>query len=365
MRYQPLSSSVKEIRLITIEPNREYTAPIHAGIRSVPLNELPPYTALSYSWGESGKKKRIAIGHSHLRITKSLLQALRRLRNKKISVLWIDQICINQKYEEEKQYQIKLMKLIFRRADVVIAWMGQEDPAGHIAELFKITDESDSWDGAIELGLSKRVDHQVSVLLEREYWIRVWIIQELAMGKEVLVQCGRHQVRWTTLSVVIKGSMFRRRYYEGDLPPQFSCVDALAQMSQRTQQPSLVEAICRTIVSQATVDKDKVYGLIGLVNDADLLVPDIKYTKNYEAEDLCLELTLGIIGAQHRLSVVPLLGRGCDHASVHSGNSVSSGEPIDSVNPRTPRRPSWVPLWHALDGRQLKRQISYLIPGAS
>ncbi|KAK8851075.1 heterokaryon incompatibility protein-domain-containing protein [Apiospora arundinis] len=339
MKYRPLNSLAKEIRLITLEPSEKYTSPIKASTECISLNELPFYTALSYCWGRSGNSEAITIDHNRLTVTGSLLQALQCLRAKNCLRFWVDQICINQSDNDEKANQIRMIRLIYHRAAAVVAWIGDDDPSGYISTLFQRVAQLKTNNDAESLGASAMMDQHISVLLEREYWMRVWIIQELAVGREVYIQCGQHGVGWVALSMVLKGSMARRQYYEGDLPPRLHSVRFLTHMSQLKQPPSLVEAICRTSESHSSVAKDKVYSLLGLVSDADLLVPTANYNHTYTAEDLCFEFTLATIISQN-LRIVPLLGRGCDDSSVQSG------------------RPSWVPRWHALDGRDLKRQIA-------
>ncbi|KAK8075633.1 hypothetical protein PG997_010296 [Apiospora hydei] len=265
MQYKPLNGSAQEIRLLTIEPTDNHDAPIEATLDHISLDEEPTYIALSYRWGRSGKDETVSIDHNRLLpITSSLSQALRCFRAKNILRLWVDAICINQDSNDEKADQIRLMRQIYQRAEVVIAWVGQEDPSGHIAALFKEIAELKRKSEAVSFGTLSQMDHHISVLLEREYW------------------------------------------------------------------------------SRSSDPKDKIYGLLGLVDDAELLVPTANYDEHYTVEDLCLELTLAVINSQHQLRVVPLLGRGCDDASVISG------------------RPSWVPPWHALDGDKLKRQIAFM-----
>lgn len=37
-------------------------------------------------------------------------------------------------------------------------------------------------------------------LFYRSYWNRLWIIQELTLAKEILVQCGEYKLEWQDLS---------------------------------------------------------------------------------------------------------------------------------------------------------------------
>jgi hypothetical protein len=94
------------------------------------------YKALSYSWGNGAMSGSIvvlpaedsgdSVGEpSALAITESLHTALLHLRDARTSVwLWIDQVCINQRDDDEKGEQVRLMGPIYTKADQVLVWLG-------------------------------------------------------------------------------------------------------------------------------------------------------------------------------------------------------------------------------------------------
>lgn len=68
---------------------------------------------------------KIEIDKKPIDITNSLDKAICRLRSEKDSViLWVDQICINQQDQAEKEAQIKLMSLIYSRVLNTVIWLG-------------------------------------------------------------------------------------------------------------------------------------------------------------------------------------------------------------------------------------------------
>lgn len=80
----------------------------------VPLDSLPEYTALSYAWGHPNKTWVLNISGASLAITASLAEALRALpRIASSEYLWLDQVCINQAYEKEKNRQVQIMGEIY------------------------------------------------------------------------------------------------------------------------------------------------------------------------------------------------------------------------------------------------------------
>lgn len=89
---------------------------------------LPCFKALSYCWGVSSKTHSVLVGGARLDITESLDSALRHHRHEDADVvLWIDQICINQCDDLEKNDQVRMMALIYSQAEQVLVWLG---PAG-------------------------------------------------------------------------------------------------------------------------------------------------------------------------------------------------------------------------------------------
>jgi hypothetical protein len=59
--------------------------------------------------------------------TTNFAAGLRRLRREsQARVLWIDQICINQKNTLERSQQVNIMGCIYRQAQHVVMWLGED-----------------------------------------------------------------------------------------------------------------------------------------------------------------------------------------------------------------------------------------------
>ena len=91
---------------------------------------MPPYTALSYTWGPPGDDHDILVNGLRFSIRRNLYDALRRMQLSKLinQHLWVDAICINQGEDEEalneRSIQITCMKDIYERAGNVLVWLG-------------------------------------------------------------------------------------------------------------------------------------------------------------------------------------------------------------------------------------------------
>lgn len=116
-------------RLVDIHPG-DREAPLRCSISESPLIDCPSYEALSYAWGgnhaEAGKPSMI-LNEQPFPVTLELEKALRRLRRPDAKrTMWVDWICINQADMAERSAQVALMRDIYRGAERVIAWIGEE-----------------------------------------------------------------------------------------------------------------------------------------------------------------------------------------------------------------------------------------------
>lgn len=168
-------------------------------------------------------------------------------------------------------------------------------------------------------------------LLERPWWSRVWIIQELCLAREVLVACGESTAPWEAVAFAVANlhklpddsfalaSLSATGKYRSLANTRFHI-----SRSKPDTCLQLVDALAAFRWSQATNPRDKVYALLGLTNDVNI-------TPEYgESVESCYEETARCIISK-------------------SGNL----DVLDFVVPayHLPRQqctyilPSWVPDW--------------------
>jgi hypothetical protein len=115
----------QQFRLISILPAGEASAIVNCEVSQYELHGSPAYEALSYVWGDPNITSEITVNGNSLWVTKSLRNALARLRHKESNrMIWADAICINQKNEDEKNHQVPLMGIIYTNTMRVIIWLG-------------------------------------------------------------------------------------------------------------------------------------------------------------------------------------------------------------------------------------------------
>jgi hypothetical protein len=120
-------------------------------------------------------------------------------------------------------------------------------------------------------------------LLLRPYWERLWIIQELAMGDDTtLMMCGSHRLRWGEIYDVARlvaatlnslRDVFRQEIGDeafAHLSTQLWLICQLHEVRAAASGDVQIDAVDRILrlgqSAAATEPRDKVYGLLGLID---------------------------------------------------------------------------------------------------
>jgi hypothetical protein len=173
--------------------------------------EFKPYDALSWCWGKGPQNGKINIrldGVSYVKFVQpSLVSALRALRHRNCDRhIWADAICINQDYKPEKNSQVEMMADIYGRADCVRIWLGDLDKSAELAILFikqqvlqlqhfddlcRSSEFSEKWKALLEL-------------MQREWFSRRWVVQEVALAPKAIIHCGSAKLSWNKFAVAVE-----------------------------------------------------------------------------------------------------------------------------------------------------------------
>ncbi|EON65145.1 hypothetical protein W97_04382 [Coniosporium apollinis CBS 100218] len=226
--------SARSIRLLELHPG---AGDIVCSLHTVDLDTAPPYDALSYTWGDArppllqsvapqlySRRFPISCNGCLLEVTANLYHALQRLvaidrarpRWENIylqRLIWIDAICINQEDDAEKSTQVAMMEDIYKRASLVVCWLGQEDrytePALRLANyLAQIPSENYGQYSGLGLnhsGIPSNDWEALVALFRRPCFRRAWITQEIVLAQKLLLLCGSFEISW---SMLVKCSEF-------------------------------------------------------------------------------------------------------------------------------------------------------------
>jgi hypothetical protein len=209
------------MRILKLRPATSDTSQIDC---SLIIPEMDPegnlitpesYDALSWSWGTSEKTKYIRItqgdGHNEKTYAKSvtptLYSALRSLRDhKRTRFLWIDAICINQENFDERNHQVEQMDRIYGNAKRVCIWLGDSSKSSKIAIDF-IKDEVMKLQNFDELCDRSEASSKWLALLElmqREWFSRRWVVQEIALARSAIIYCGNDKISWNKFAIAVE-----------------------------------------------------------------------------------------------------------------------------------------------------------------
>lgn len=295
----PLNSLRNEIRTLIIHRG-DPSSSISCSLSVVSLDTAPVFDALSYVWGKSFEKHRITVNGAPLFITTNLFAVLQRLRRAQTLTLWIDAICINQNNIDERNQQVPLMCRIYSQALVVIIWLGDADhetemALGFLEKLARLGKEvwqlpPDARDRACAragIMTARKEWEAFQRLLERPWFNRVWVWQEVALAKRTfspLIKVGEFSVHWIYLAGVT--NFIPLCGWERFLPTSiWSRVNSMerARGSLGTEEPMpIVRALSYTRYCGATDPRDKVFALYGLAKDGPRAI-EIDYRKTVRA----------------------------------------------------------------------------------
>ena len=257
-QWKPLQRPSSMIRLLRLYGGTEE---LYGTLVTYPLSsdERPRYTALSYTWGSGLKMFSLYMGdgrrprrgasesnmgthHEVIPITASLYLALRKLRPHRnggsgsFIYVWADAVCIAQAPPRrgrersrdwemrEKTEQIRLLAGIFTSAEMVVAWLGDQeagdgskeaiDRLGRLGTQLQDFMEAGEFDSGQVLRLMRRnrrvslfdefdiprKEHRdwaaIGTLISRRWFSRVWIVQEVVLASRLVIRCGDSTIAW-------------------------------------------------------------------------------------------------------------------------------------------------------------------------
>lgn len=104
------------------------------------------------------------------------------------------------------------------------------------------------------------------------YWTRLWIVQEIMLARYIRIICGETLLSWDELRrFVLSGARTLSAEAQSILPPQVTWLAEHALLAKTYSFASLLETFC---TSECYDLRDKVFGLQGLVNEADRIPID-------------------------------------------------------------------------------------------
>ena len=183
---------------------------------------------------------------------------------------WADQISMDQRYIEERNHQVNLMGDIYAKAQCVFAWLGQPLRNGMLDT--SVYAPRASWDS---IDPSNRCT--ILTLLDisaREYWSRLWIVQELLLAQKKRIWCGKYAVDsqhllWSFEEI--------QRLLGSDRWPSPDCFPSQEQDRYRTQAQAFIgqrgDIICSLLGQRSQIPSSSLHYNLSLYGGLDCADP--------------------------------------------------------------------------------------------
>lgn len=352
-RYKPLGAL--QFRLVRVLPRT--MSRIKCELVPHSLEDPPDYIAISYAWGDTDDQKKIQLEGVDIPVSASLHGALFALRAKKESVLvWIDALSIDQQNREERTQQVQLMTDIYSNATSVAIWLGPEADNSNLAmqALIDIAARPDDTERIKKFIIPKTGKEKLSSvvsLFEREYWSRLWPVQEVFNAEEITVHCGTMTVPWPTFRVASRVFWNHKGLIDYHYPSttdlggpqasssQFSYSQVLVYQGPSSipdidvfdglGEESLLEVlrVCRRKL--CSDPRDKLYGILGLLDED--IRNEFPVDYGLSVKEVYVRVFDYLLCTTEQLNVL------CEavHFPLHTGSNLPTWIPDWSHNPET------------------------------
>lgn len=168
------------------------------------------YEALSWCWGQGERDHAIRIEQSgryyRLAVTKELSLALKYLRYRhRNRILWVDALCIDQQSHEERNHQVQMMARIYHGAVQVCIWLGEEngDSTKAIAFIHEVM-KLETFDTVSEKRENASKWQSLLLLMQRPWFSRRWVVQEVALARAATIYCGTDSIPWKNFALAVE-----------------------------------------------------------------------------------------------------------------------------------------------------------------
>ncbi|KAI1177727.1 HET-domain-containing protein [Nemania sp. FL0916] len=218
--YRPLQDY--EIRILHLERRDGKKDHTHSGEEQTPFRlslervslaceSVPSFTALSYAWGNEKATLLVKVSDKQVAITRNLYTILETLSSSSPPQrLWIDAICINQSDATERATQVRLMGSVYSRASLVLVFLSPVSDPFDIGMTFlerAATHVNEHYEPSLSPHIaidghnlhSKALRDSLIGFFGTAWWTRVWTVQEFALARKVLFQCGHRRIDKDTL----------------------------------------------------------------------------------------------------------------------------------------------------------------------
>jgi hypothetical protein len=217
------------------------------------------------------------------------------------------------------------MPQIYEKSSLVLLWLGPEGKGSNLAldtvSAGAAQDFNPQWiTGLYESHGRESLFDAIMELLIREYWNRLWIVQEIAYAREVKILCGLKQIPYASLvkflevlkrhniDATMANSNIGRivRLYLGAIGPVGLKEPGSARAADHFEDPAWM--LARNATTKKCMDpRDRIYGCRGLFSPELREMIPVDYSKG--PDEIIMGATTSIIETTRRLDVIVLKRR--------------------------------------------------------
>ncbi|KAF5638772.1 het domain protein [Fusarium tjaetaba] len=321
--YRGLELKDQQIRLLRL--NLDEDQPLKVTLVRKDLQQAPVFWAISYVWGlpPTTLGPFLDVNGVQVPITDSLSSCLTCLRKQQADALiWVDAICINQNDDTEKAVQVSQMGKVYQTAEQVIIWMGPEQPdeKGVLTTISKLQQSTSKTKSEYQLRLDDV--RLIRSLLQRQWFIRTWIIQELVFASKPFLMHGSSRIEW---NIFIEGVLECEArvqntpglaYQEGLFHRPAMALHTIRQnyqgsrsgASPKRHKYSFLELVEMFFYTRSSEARDKIFALLNLAHDME----DEAFRPDYGSEESVIlsRCALHLVKSQHTLDLIYHAGFG-------------------------------------------------------
>ncbi|TPX07356.1 uncharacterized protein E0L32_002174 [Thyridium curvatum] len=325
----PESLDLKQFRLACISPAVDHDNAIHISLETYVHDDCPEYEASSYTWGGENNVSTpcqpVYVGTYWDLIlqTQNCWAMLRYMRpTRGLRLVWVDAICINQDDIQERDSQVSIMGQIYKGCSRVFVWLGQDlvaQPKDRYPPRHRLEELEISTSAHLHVSSTTgRLD--IRQLLERRYFSRLWVIQELILPPRAIIPIG-DKLFWADTAMFTRLEEYGLKW-DRTAAPYIQRPSIAKSTYSRSLLPSgnLCSLMALTSQSQASDLRDRLHAVLGLCQDKSNQI-DLRPGYDLSHQHIFIGFFAYCILIQHQTEVL-----------------LNACGPIGS-------EPSWVPGW--------------------
>ncbi|KAF2649568.1 hypothetical protein K491DRAFT_581180, partial [Lophiostoma macrostomum CBS 122681] len=279
-----------EFRLACLSAASDPSCPVHLDLEVYTHEDRPEYETVSYLWGgednDSSLSSPVFIRPfwDVLLQTQNCSSMLRFVRPwRGMRMMWIDAVCINQENVVERGAQVTKMRQIYEESTRVIVYLGDDivTKSRRFPTYRLLSDMATPQLGSTMFPLGHRFcedEIDLARILQRRYFQRIWVIQELIACERAVVRVGDVDYR--------PGASTRE--WDQTWAPWVRYLG-----SAKIPANSAIKLVQLFSKSRASDPRDRIFGIVSLLENQTLaaqLRPDYSLSFNHFAIGLLAHL---------------------------------------------------------------------------